>query len=139
MRRPVRLIGRLAAALGLAAACLAPVAWLQFGAVGLEGVGYAALACFVPGVVLASIAGQFTGSQRAMQLLLLGTLLRVGIVLLVSLVLVEFRPVLRSTEFFVGLAVFYFVALAVETRELLAELGSANARVPQPNRQAQTH
>ncbi len=119
MGRPAHFLGILAAALGLAAACLAPIAWLRFGASGLEALGWITAACLLPGVVLAVAARWVTGSQQPLVLLMLGTALRVGMVLLVSLMVIQLRPDLKTKEFFVGLAVLYCVALAVETRQLL--------------------
>lgn len=133
MQRPAQLIGTLAVALGATALLLALPAWLRFGAMGLEGLLYAALASFVPGVLLALAASWFTGPQKILQLVLASTALRVGFVLLVGLAVVQSRPALKSTEFFLGLGVFYLIALAVETRQLLAELTSSSSRQPQSN------
>ena len=130
MQRPAQFIGMLAAALGLAAVVLALPAWNRYGVAGLEGLAGAVLATFLPGVILAAAAGQFTGSNRSLQLLLLGTGLRVGLVLMVGLVIVQYRPDLKSAEFFLGLSVLYFVALAVETRQLLAESAPRSPRQP---------
>jgi hypothetical protein len=131
MGRPAQFLGTLAAALGLVAACLAPLASRRFGGDGLAAVGLIAIACFVPGVVLAMVAGRVTGSQRSLFLLLVGTGLRVGLVLAAALVVVQLRPALKSTEFYLGLAVLYCVALAIETRQLLAEVGPSSSRQPQ--------
>lgn len=114
-------IGRLAAALGLTAFCLAPLAVWRYGLVGLEGVCYAAAACFLPGVILAAISNRFRGSQRVLQWLLAGTALRISVVLATGLLVLAVRPALSSVDFLLALAAFYCVALAVETRQLIAE------------------
>lgn len=131
MQRPAQFIGTLAAALIVAVLVLALPAWNRFGGLGLEGLAYAAVASFVPGLILVLAAGQLTGTQRPLQLLLLATGLRVGIVLLSGLFILEFRPALKSTEFFLGLGLMYLIALAVETRQLLAELAPRSPRQPQ--------
>jgi hypothetical protein len=79
------------------------------------------VACFVPGVLLALVSGRFTGTNRAMSLMLAGTGLRIAFVLGMGLLVIQQRPALKSTEFLLGLSLFYFVALAVETWQLLAE------------------
>lgn len=143
MNRPAQFIGTLATALAVVALVLALPAWLWFGAMGLEGVVYSTLATFIPGVLLALLANRFTGPQRAMQLMLVSTGLRVGFVLLMAFAVVRSRPELNGTEFYLGLAVFYFVAMAVETRYLmtctaqerrvLADLPPVSPRQPQSN------
>jgi hypothetical protein len=125
--RPARFLGTLAAALGLAAACLAPLAFMRLGVEGLQAVLLSAVACFIPGVVLTAVGGKVTGSQRSLFLLLIGAGLRVGMVLTAALLLVEWRPALKSIEFFLGLAVLYGAALVVETRALL-EVAAAPRR-----------
>lgn len=104
-------------------ACLAPVAWLRFGPLGIEGLVYTAVSCYLPGLALAWLAPRVTGSQRAMALLLLGTPLRGAIVILAALAVLAWRPELRSVEYFLALAILYCIALAVETRQLLSEVG----------------
>lgn len=130
--RPAQQIGTLAGALGLAALCLSVPAWLRFGPLGLEALVGATLACLVPGIVLAVVSPRFTGNNRPLNLLLLGTGLRVGYVLLTGLALIHYRPALKTTEFLLGLALLYLVALAVETRQLLSELGPPATRQPRP-------
>lgn len=132
MSQPLQSISRLAAALGLAALVLALPAWLRFGPVGLEGIAIACLACLVPGVLLVLVSGWFRGSQRVLQMLLVGTGLRISFVLLTALLLMQTRPALDSTEFLLGLSVFYFVALAVETRQLFAEAVADSGRRSKP-------
>jgi hypothetical protein len=132
MAHPARTVGLLALALAATALCLALPAWLRFGPVGLEGLAYCGLACFIPGVLLTAVSGRFAGSNRAMALMLVGTGLRVGFVLVMGLLVVNARPALNSTEFLLGLAIFYFVALAVETRQLLVDVSS------QPRQPAKT-
>jgi hypothetical protein len=124
MHRPAQFLGTLAAALGVAVLVLALPTWNRFGTAGLEGLAAASLATFLPGLVLVLAAGQFTGTNRPLQLLLLATGLRVGLVLLAGLLIVQYRPSLHSTEFFLGLSAFYFIALAVETRQLMADAAS---------------
>ena len=143
MNRPAQFIGTLAIALGVVALLLALPAWLWFGAVGLEGIVYAVVASLIPGVLLALVANRLTGPQRALQLMLLSTGLRLGFVLLMAIAVVRSRPALDGAEFFLGLAAFYFVALAVETRYLmsctaqerrvLADLPPVSPRQPQSN------
>jgi hypothetical protein len=143
MQRPAQFIGILAAALALAAVVLALPAWRRFGAVGLEGLGYVALASFLPGLILAAAAGQLTGKQRALQLLLLGTGLRIGVVLLAGILIVEWQPALKSTEFFLALGLMYLIALAVETRQLIACAALTRQQLselaPRSPRQPQSH
>ena len=132
MGRPAQFIGKLAAALGLTALLLALPAWQAFGSLGLIAVGGAVIACFLPGVLLALAGRHFRGANRPLQMLLTGTGLRVGIVLIAGFLLVSLRPELKTNEFFLGLAVVYMVALVVETRELMAEVGpTPSSRQPQ--------
>jgi hypothetical protein len=124
MTHPARTVGILAAALAATALCLALPAWLRFGPLGLEALAYCGVACFVPGVLLAIVSGRFTGVNRAMSLMLAGTGLRIAFVLGMGLLVIQQRPALKSTEFLLGLSLFYFVALGVETWQLMADVGS---------------
>lgn len=145
MGRRMQNLGRLAAALGLTAVCIAPLAAWRFGLLGLEGVLYAAGACFLPGVILAAVSDRFRGSQRVLHMLLVGTALRISVVLATGLLVLAVRPALSSPEFLLALAAFYCVALAVETRQLAGDAGphrpaassslTANASPRQPQAQ----
>lgn len=132
MGRRTQNIGRLAAALGLTAVCVAPWAVWRFGLLGLEGVLYAAAACFLPGVILEAVSGRFRGSQRVLQMLLVGTTLRISVVLATGLLVLAVRPALSPTEFLLALAAFYCVALAVETRQLAADAGPQRSAASTP-------
>lgn len=123
MTHPARTVGILAVALAVTALCLALPAWLRFGPLGLEALAYCGVACFVPGVLLALVSGRLVGANRAVSLVLAGTGLRVLFVLGMGLLVIQQRPALKSAEFLLGLSLFYFVALGVETWQLLAEVG----------------
>jgi hypothetical protein len=123
----------LAAALLLAGLCMAAPAWLRFGAAGLEGIVAGLVGCFLPAAVLAAIESRFSGRTRELALVVVGMFLRTAFVLAAGLAVIQLRPALKSSEFFLGLAVFYFVALAVETRQLLHECDASSRPQPQGN------
>jgi len=133
-----RSVGKVAAALGLAAALLACPAWLRFGSVGLIAVFVGAGVCLLPSVILAIRSPSAAGPQRVVQMVLVGTLVRIGAVSGAGLLLTSWKPVFRTVEFFLGLALFYGVALVVETRELLAEIARDSAPPATPTESSPT-
>jgi len=89
---------------------------------GLQGVAWGAGACLIPGLLLILISSRVTGRDRSLKLLLYGTALRMGFVLLTAFVAVNVQPALQVNAFYLSLALFYVVALFVETRVLVAEV-----------------
>lgn len=88
------------------------------GALGLEGLTYAALLCWIPGVALFALVLKKSDSpvdgRQALQVLAAMTG-RMLFVLIGVLALQEFRPELRMWEFLAWLIIYYFATLAFET------------------------
>ncbi len=91
-----------------------PAYWLA-GRLGFEGLTYSALLCVVPGCVLILAIPFFGFAQNKAYAFLVGSGLRMFVVLVVTLVLHEVRADLGLKEFLSWLVVFYSVTLLVET------------------------
>ncbi|MEZ6055868.1 MAG: hypothetical protein R3C01_04110 [Planctomycetaceae bacterium] len=118
-------VGLLTAALFVVALVLAVPAWRRYGELGLQGVGWGMGASLFPGLLMILVSGQVTGADRALKLLLFGMALRVGSVLGIGWLALQVHPELGVSPFYICLALFYMVALAVETRLLMAEVAAA--------------
>ena len=94
--------------------CVGP-AYALAGAVGLEGVTYAALLCLVPGCAVMAIGTWVLAMNSLPPLIMGGTVLRLLFVLAAVLVLRTERPDLAMLEFHIWLVTFYIVTLAAET------------------------
>jgi phosphoglycerol transferase MdoB-like AlkP superfamily enzyme len=103
-----------ASALALWALLAGPAYWLA-GTLGLEGLTYSALLCVVPGCLLFLAIPFFEFAQNKAYAFLVGSGLRMFVVLVSTLVLHEIRADLGLKEFLSWLVVFYSVTLLVET------------------------
>ena len=108
-----------AVVLGVWLAALGP-ALLWAGPAALEGLIWAAALCLVPGWLVIFVVSKAEARRRDVLGMLLGTGLRLVAVSIGAIAVALWRPNLRVKEFFLWLAVFYVVALAVETRLLYA-------------------
>jgi hypothetical protein len=92
----------------------------------LEGLTYAALLCLVPGwlVYALAVGPAAPHSNRHVFAVLAGTLVRLFVVLGGVLVIRAARPQIGLREFLGYLAIFYVVALIVETRTLLRQISA---------------
>jgi hypothetical protein len=106
-----------------------PVFWWK-GTTGLEGLSYAALLCLIPGCLVLVLSASFVPSERPatqMMIPLVGTALRLVLVLVGVLAICELRPELGFGGFLVWVIVFYFAILAAETRILLKKPTSSSS------------
>jgi hypothetical protein len=92
----------------------APAYWLA-GNLGLEGLTYSALLCCLPGCLLFFAIPFFRFAQNKAYAFLVGSGLRMFVVLIATMVFREFRADLGLKEFLGWLVVFYSVTLLVET------------------------
>ncbi|MBM4224753.1 MAG: hypothetical protein FJ167_08170 [Gammaproteobacteria bacterium] len=91
-----------------------PAYWLA-GKLGLEGLAYSALLCWLPGCLLFFAIPFFEFAQNKAFAFLVGSGLRMFVVLVATLLLHEFRADLGLKQFLSWLVVFYSVTLLVET------------------------
>ena len=91
-----------------------PAYWLA-GKLGLEGLTYSALLCWLPGCWLFLVIPFLGFANNKATAFLAGSGLRMFVVLVATLVLQEFRADLGLKEFLSWLVVFYSVTLLVET------------------------
>lgn len=91
-----------------------PAYWLA-GKPGLEGLTYSALLCWLPGCVLFFAIPFFEFAKNKAYAFLVGSGLRMFVVLIATLVLQEYRADLGLKEFLSWLVAFYSVTLLVET------------------------
>ena len=91
-----------------------PAYWLA-GGLGLEGLSYSALLCWVPGCLLFFAIPFFEFANNKAFAFLAGSGLRMFVVLVATLVLKEVRADLGLKEFLSWLVVFYSVTLLAET------------------------
>lgn len=91
-----------------------PAYWLS-GELGLEGLTYSALLCWLPGCLLFFAIPFFEFAKNKAYAFLVGSGLRMFVVLVATLVLQEFRADLGLKEFLGWLVAFYSVTLLVET------------------------
>lgn len=103
-----------------------PAYWLA-GSLGLEGLTYSALLCVVPGCVLFLAIPFFGFAQNKAYAFLVGSGLRMFVVLVATLVLHEIRADLGLKEFLSWLVVFYSVTLLVETLLIVKSPDAASA------------
>ena len=108
----------LLAAAGLVAVCAGPAYYLA-GPSGLEGLGYAAFLCLLPGGLALALQGLARTDALRVTLAMAASALRLMLVLAGVLFLRMSRPDLGVKEFFVWLILFYLATLAVETGLLL--------------------
>lgn len=112
---PMQRCGVLAAGSAALWAILAAPAFWVAGKLGLEGLTYAALLCMVPGCLLFLAIPFFGFAQNKAYAFLVGSGLRMFVVLVATLILHEVRADLGLKEFLSWLVVFYSVTLLVET------------------------
>ena len=91
-----------------------PAYWLA-GNLGLEGLTYSALLCWLPGCLLFLVIPFLGLANNKATAFLAGSGLRMFVVLVATLVLQEFRADLGLKEFLGWLVAFYSVTLLVET------------------------
>lgn len=112
---PMRRCGVLTASVAALWVVLAgPAYWLS-GKLGLEGLTYSALMCWLPGCLLFFAIPFFEFAKNKAYAFLAGSGLRMFVVLVATLVLQEFRADLGLKEFLSWLVAFYSVTLLVET------------------------
>jgi hypothetical protein len=94
---------------------LAGPAYGLAGTLGLEGLTYSALLCWLPGCGLFFVIPFFEFAKNKAYAFLAGSSLRMFVVLVATLFLHEIRADLGVKEFLSWLVVFYSVTLLVET------------------------
>lgn len=105
----------LATAVALWGLCAWP-AWQLAGAAGLEGLTLAAVLCSLPGfVVFVLTSGVEPGSPRGAAMVMVGTGIRLAVVMAGALGVRWLAPHLKWREFHVWLLVFYLATLGLET------------------------
>jgi hypothetical protein len=130
---PLRRCGVLTAcAAALWTVLAGPAYWLA-GALGLEGLTYAALLCWLPGCLLFFAIPFFEFAKNKAYAFLAGSGLRMFVVLVGTLVLQEFRADLGLKEFLGWLVAFYSVMLLAETLLIVKSLEVTTASVPATN------
>lgn len=115
-----------ASALALWGLLAGPAYWLA-GSLGLEGLTYSALLCVVPGCLLFLAIPFFEFAQNKAYAFLVGSGLRMFVVLVATLILHEIRADLGLKEFLSWLVVFYSVTLLVETLLIVKSPDAASA------------
>lgn len=131
---PLRRCGVLTAcAAALWAVLAVPAYWLA-GVLGLEGLTYAALMCWLPGCLLFFAIPFFEFAKNKAYAFLAGSGLRMFVVLMAVLVMQEFRADLGLKEFLGWLVAFYSVTLLVETLLIVKSPDVATAGVPTSNK-----
>lgn len=131
---PLRRCGVLTAcAAALWVALVGPAFWLA-GNLGLEGLTYAALLCWLPGCLLFLAIPFLKFAKNKAYAFLAGSGLRMAVVLVATLVLQEFRADLGLKEFLGWLIAFYSVTLLVETLLIVKSPEVATASVPAGNK-----
>lgn len=131
---PLRRCGVLtASAAALWVVLAGPAFWLA-GTLGLEGLTYAALLCWLPGCLLFFAVPFFEFSKNKAYAFLAGSGLRMFVVLVATLVLQEFRADLGLKEFLGWLIAFYSVTLLVETLLIVKSPDVATTGVSSSNK-----
>ena len=105
-------------AAGLVVVCAGPAYYLA-GPAGLEGLGYAAFLCLLPGCLALMLQGLARTDALRVTLAMAASGLRLLLVLAGVISVRMARPDLGIKEFFVWLILFYLATLAVETGLLL--------------------
>lgn len=111
-------------------AVLAGPAFGLAGALGLEGLTYSALMCWLPGCVLFFAIPYFEFAKNKAYAFLAGSGLRMFVVLIATLFLHEIRAELGVKEFLSWLVVFYSVTLLVETLLIVKSPGANTSSLP---------
>jgi hypothetical protein len=106
-----------------------PAFWLA-GNLGLEGLTYAALLCWLPGCLLFFAIPLFEFAKNKAYAFLAGSGLRMAVVLIATLILQELRADLGLKEFLGWLIAFYSVTLLVETLLIVKSPEAATVGVP---------
>jgi hypothetical protein len=114
---------KLAVALAATWLFLAAPAWVVGGANAVLALSLAAWLCFVPHLMILAFGFVFQSRDRSLSGLLAGMATRLVVVLAGAAMICWYRTDLRGAMFLVWLAPCYFVALAVETRILVARAG----------------
>ena len=125
---------------GVLTACAAAL-WLVLvgpayglaGRLGLEGLTYAALICWLPGCLLFFAIPFFEFAKNKAYAFLAGSGVRMFVVLVATLVMQEYRADLGLKEFLSWLIAFYSVTLLVETLLIVKSPEAATADVPATN------
>ena len=112
---PLRRCGVLTACSAALWVVLAGPAFGLAGTLGLEGLTYAALMCWLPGCALFFVIPFFDFAQNRAFAFLAGSGLRMFVVLVATVLLQEFRADLGLKQFLGWLVAFYSVTLLVET------------------------
>lgn len=112
---PLRRCGVLTACSAALWVVLAGPAYGLAGVLGLEGLTYAALMCWLPGCALFFVIPFFDFAQNKAFAFLAGSGLRMFVVLVATVLLQEFRADLGLRQFLGWLVAFYSVTLLVET------------------------
>ena len=105
-----------------------PAYWLA-NTLGLEGVTYSALLCWLPGCVLFMAIPFFEFAKNTAFAFLAGSSLRMFVVLLGTLVIHQARAHLGLKEFLSWLVVFYSVTLLVETLLIVKSPGADTSSI----------
>jgi hypothetical protein len=107
--------GWLTATTGAVWLLLAGPAYWTGGTDGLEGISFAALLCLVPGWLVFFLGWRYVVANTQAFVALLGTVLRLGFVIVGMVAVESFRPNLEFWNFRIWLVVFYFATLWTET------------------------
>lgn len=110
---------------------LAGPAFLLGGSTAVEGLAWAAGLCFLPHLLTLAVQFVVQPGNALLVNVLLSVTLRLLVVLAGVVMIWSQRPEFRSLSFVLWLAPCYLVALAVETRQVIAQ---ANASQPEPPR-----
>jgi hypothetical protein len=128
---PGRLLCFTALVGGLGLAC-GLVGWLAYGWLGVECAIWATALCLPPGWLVFSLEPLYRSPRNALYGSLLGTGVRMAVVMGGALSAVTLRPELPRTPLIICLAVVYLGALAFETLVLLRSLPLRPARASGP-------
>lgn len=126
---PMRRCGVLTACAAALWVVLAGPAYAVAGKLGLEGLAYAALMCWLPGCLLFLVISFFGFAKNKSYAFLAGSGLRMFVVLVATLAMQEFRADLGLKEFLSWLIAFYSVMLLVETLLIVKSPDVATASV----------
>ena len=97
---------------------------------GLEGLTYSALMCWLPGCLLFFASPYFEFAKNKAYAFLAGSGLRMFVVLVATLLLHEIRADLGLKEFLSWLVVFYSVTLLVETLLIVRSPEANTSSIP---------
>lgn len=133
IQSPLRRCGVLTACSAALWVVLAGPAFGVAGKLGLEGLTYSALMCWLPGCLLFYVIQFFEFTKNKAFAFLAGSGLRMFVVLVATLVLQEFRADLGLKEFLSWLVAFYSVTLLVETLLIVKSPDAATTGVSATN------